>query len=171
MSNDIILPISVEKFAAYLDNSLPDGEMSQIDGIISNNPELEELVAVSDSIDQDIQDYLSDDFLYEADTAVFEGDSFEIPIIDEPFAVEQQDLRTPENVIEEHVGASGESPHKIEVETEIFVSNEPQNIEVYVTGDELVVEQAGQEIYDDSIFSENTEAPQHNGGDDLLMDN
>lgn len=169
MNNDFILPISVEKFAAYLDGNLPDDEMSQIDGLISNTPELEELVAVSDSIDQDIHEYLSDDFLYEADTAVFEEDSFEIPLIDTLDTVEQQDFPVIEDRYDEQVGVPDGVHHDIELETEIFGSNGPQNDGVQVTGEEVVFEQTEQEVHEENIFIENTEASPHI--DTLLMDN
>ena len=169
MNNDVILSISVEKFAAYLDNNLPDDEMSQIDGMISNTPELEELVAVSDSIDQDIQEYLSDDFLYEADTAVFEEDSFEIPLIDTLEIAEQQNFPTIVNGIEVQDCVPDGGPYNIEGKTELSGNNEPQNIEVQISGDEIVIEQISPE--EDNIFEDNADALPHNGEDNLLMDN
>jgi len=50
MSNKRI-PISIEKFAAYLDNNLPMEEMAQIDNAINANGDLQELISMNDAVD------------------------------------------------------------------------------------------------------------------------
>ena len=45
------IPISIEKFAAYLDNNLPPEEMAQIDNAISANETLQEMIRMNDDID------------------------------------------------------------------------------------------------------------------------
>lgn len=75
-------PISIEKFAAYLDGNLSEDEMNRIDALVSSNPDMEELVAISDEIDEDIQVYMQDEFAYEADMTVLEDIDFDIPNLD-----------------------------------------------------------------------------------------
>ena len=72
-------PVSIEKFAAYLDGNLSDDEMNRIDALVSTNPDMEELVTVSDEVDEDIQVYMQDEFAYEADMTVLEDSDFDIP--------------------------------------------------------------------------------------------
>lgn len=45
------IPISIEKFAAYLDNNLTTEEMAQIDNAINANEDLQELIRIDDAID------------------------------------------------------------------------------------------------------------------------
>ena len=45
------IPISIEKFAAYLDNNLPTEEMAQIDNAINANEDLRELISINDAVD------------------------------------------------------------------------------------------------------------------------
>lgn len=82
MDSQFISPISVEKFAAYLDGNLPEAEMQEIELVISHNDNLEDLVLMSDVIDEDIQIYLQDDFAYDADMSMLEESDFEIPQLD-----------------------------------------------------------------------------------------
>lgn len=74
--------ISIEKFAAFLDGNLSESEMSRVENIVMQDPELSELVDLSDSIDQDIQDYVNDDFLFEADMSMLDESEIEIPTLD-----------------------------------------------------------------------------------------
>lgn len=83
MDSQFIFPISIEKFAAYLDDNLPENEMQEIEAAISQNDSLEELVEMSDMIDEDVQTYLQDDFTYDADMSMLDESDFEIPQLDE----------------------------------------------------------------------------------------
>lgn len=82
MENDMTLPISIEKFAAYLDGNLSEDEMSRIDALVSTNPNMEELISVSDIVDEDCQALQNDQFALEAELTALEGSDFEIPDID-----------------------------------------------------------------------------------------
>lgn len=82
MDSQFISPISVEKFAAYLDGNLPESEMQEIESVISQNDNLEDLVLMSDIIDEDTQIYLQDDFAYNADMSMLEESDFEVPQLD-----------------------------------------------------------------------------------------
>lgn len=75
------IPISIEKFAAYLDGNLPQDEISNIDSIIGGNPDMKALVSMSDDVDEDVQYYIDDDFLYEADITALENGDFDLPEI------------------------------------------------------------------------------------------
>lgn len=81
MDNNFDIPISIEKFAAYLDGNLPQDENDDIDAIIGGNPDMEALVSMSDVVDEDVQHYINDDFLYEADITALENGEFELPEI------------------------------------------------------------------------------------------
>lgn len=83
MDSQFIFPISIEKFAAYLDDNLPENEMQEIEAAISQNDRLEELVEMSDMIDEDVLTYLQDDFTYDADMSMLDESDFEIPQFDE----------------------------------------------------------------------------------------
>ena len=83
MDSQFIFPISIEKFAAYLDDNLQENEMQEIEAAISQNDSLEELVEMSDMIDEDVQTYLQDDFTHDADMSMLDESDFEIPQFDE----------------------------------------------------------------------------------------
>lgn len=79
MDKNFVPPVSIEKFAAYLDGNLSEDEMNRIDTLVSTNPDMEELVAISDEVDEDIQVYMQDEFAYEADMTALEDCDFDIP--------------------------------------------------------------------------------------------
>lgn len=67
------LPISIEKFAAYLDGNLAESEMCKVDSLVMSNSNLKEITEISDIIDEDAQYYHQDELAY----------NYEIGIIDE----------------------------------------------------------------------------------------
>lgn len=73
--------ISEEKFAAWLDGMLPQGEMMQVGVMVKNTPELKDCAEISASIELGIQNYMSDDFLYQTDMEMLENIDLEIPVI------------------------------------------------------------------------------------------
>lgn len=79
MDKNFILPVSIEKFAAYLDGNLSEDEMNRIDALVAANPDMEKLVAASDEVNEDIQVYMQDEFAYEADMTALEDSDFDIP--------------------------------------------------------------------------------------------
>ena len=82
MDKNYMPPVSIEKFAAYLDGNLSEDEMNRIDTLVSTNSDMEELVSISDEVDEDIQIYMQDEFAYEADMTALEDSDFDIPNID-----------------------------------------------------------------------------------------
>ena len=82
MDNFFLPPVSIEKFAAYLDGNLLEEEMNHMNSIISKSPQMSEMVDLSDSIDQDIQDYMQDEFLFDADMSILDETDFEIPLLE-----------------------------------------------------------------------------------------
>ena len=74
--------LSEEKFAAWLDGMLPEDEMMQVGVIIENTPELKDCAEISASIELGIQNYMSDDFLYQTDMEMLENIDLEIPVIE-----------------------------------------------------------------------------------------
>lgn len=75
-------PVSIEEFAAYLDGNLSEGEMNRIDALAAMNHDMEEMITLSDKIDEDVIVYTQDDFAYEADMAALENSDFDIPDLD-----------------------------------------------------------------------------------------
>ncbi len=82
--------ISEEKFAAWLDGMLPQDEMMQVGVIVENTPELKDCAKLSASVELGIQNYMSDDFLYQTDMEVLENIDLKIPVI-EPLGYENDD--------------------------------------------------------------------------------
>jgi hypothetical protein len=95
MDRNFVPPVSIEKFAAYLDGNLSEEEMDSIDALVSSNPDMEELVSISDEIDEDVQMYLQDEFAYEADMTALEDSDFDIPNLDANITpqIENDDLK------------------------------------------------------------------------------
>lgn len=73
------LPVSEEMLGAYMEGNLYEDEMNRIDTLVSTNPDMEELVAISDKVDEDIQVYMQDEFAYEADMTALEDCDFDLP--------------------------------------------------------------------------------------------
>ena len=59
MSKHFTPPVSIEKFAAYLDNNLPGQEMMEIDSLIDDNVELQEFMNINDDIENLVEEPLS----------------------------------------------------------------------------------------------------------------
>lgn len=78
-NNKDIHHISVEEFAAYLDGNLSVEEMNIFDSLATANPDVAELISISDEVDEDIQTYMQDEFAYNADMTALEDSCFDIP--------------------------------------------------------------------------------------------
>ena len=81
MDNFVNMPISVEQFAAYLDGNLSEQEMLEVETLIASNRDLEELVSMSDILEEDIQYYLNDEFAFDTDMSALSESDFELPQI------------------------------------------------------------------------------------------
>ena len=158
MENDMILPVSVEKFAAYLDGNLSDKEMRDIDALISSDPDMEELVSVSDEVDKDLDIYLQDEFGLDADMTALDNSDFDIPNLDNVFFPPVEDN-------EEFSVASASSADPPSEEDNIFVSfgnNEIIAAET-VDGDDLFVNPISDDSFE-AINGNHSENP-----DDLII--
>ena len=82
MHKDFVPPVSIEEFAAYLDGNLSEDGMNRIDALAAMNHDMEEMITLSDKIDEDVIVYTQDDFAYEADMAALENSDFDIPDLD-----------------------------------------------------------------------------------------
>lgn len=82
MHKDFVLPISIEEFAAYLDGNLSAAGMNRVAEIVSNNSDMEEIVSISDAVDEDMLAYMQDEFAYEADITALENSDYDIPNLD-----------------------------------------------------------------------------------------
>ena len=82
MHKDFVPPISIEEFAAYLDGNLSAAEMNRVANLVNNNSDMEEIVFISDAVDEDMLTYMQDEFAYEADMSALESSDFDIPNLD-----------------------------------------------------------------------------------------
>ena len=82
MHKDFVPPVSIEEFAAYLDGNLSENGMNRIDALAAMNHDMEEMITLSDKIDEDVIVYMQDDFAYEADMTALENSDFDIPDLD-----------------------------------------------------------------------------------------
>ena len=71
--------LSVERFAAYLDGNLSPEEMNEMEMLIAGSPEMEDLVRLSDSIDEQMQRFEFEGVEGTAPEAFLETDDFDIP--------------------------------------------------------------------------------------------
>ena len=83
MDNFFNNSISIERFAAYLDENLSAAEMHEMDLLVSSNTQMEELVTVSDIVDENINIGFHNELDYESDMLVIDEQDFEIPILEE----------------------------------------------------------------------------------------
>lgn len=74
--------LSVERFAAYLDGNLSPEEMNDMEMLIAGNPEMEDLVQLSDSIDEQILRLEFEGASDAPSNAFLDSDDFEIPDLD-----------------------------------------------------------------------------------------
>lgn len=57
MDKNQSIPLSIERFAAYLDNNLSDGEMQVIDNVVNKDESLSQLVCLSKEADTFMADW------------------------------------------------------------------------------------------------------------------
>jgi len=74
--------VSAEKFAAYIDGSLPSSEMCRVSDKISGDRALQEQLAVCDDIDRAIEQGGEEGFALPEELC---GDDFEIPTVPSRF--------------------------------------------------------------------------------------
>lgn len=95
MDSQFISPISVEKFAAYLDGNLPEAEMQSVSSLINKNVDLAEIIDACDFIDEAIE-YNS--FLGQELPEEIRSLDFEIPNLDDIDNFEFEEINPWENV-------------------------------------------------------------------------
>ena len=57
MHKDLMPPVSIEEFAAYLDGNLSDNDMQRVSSVIENNEALHDIVLNCQSVDESLSDY------------------------------------------------------------------------------------------------------------------
>lgn len=152
MDKTFMPPVSIEEFAAYLDGNLSEDEMNRIDTLVSTNPDMEELVAISDEIDEDVQVYLQDEFAYEADMTALEDSDFDIPNLDGDILpqTEIDDL--------EQRGVACAADEVADIEELGSLDDDDETAEEVSEGDEFRTHQDGDSI---SGFNENNGGNAH----------
>ena len=72
MDKNQSIPLSIERFAAYLDNNLPDGEMQAIDNVVNKDESLSQLVCLSKEADTVMADWQPEEMPFDANSLDFE---------------------------------------------------------------------------------------------------
>lgn len=146
MDKIFVPPVSIEKFAAYLDGNLSVDEMNHIDALASTYPEMEELIDISDEVDENIQIYMQDEFVYEADLTTLEDSDFDIPNLDADIAP-----YTGDNGIENRDVACT-ADERTDVDEIGYLNGDDETMEVVFENDEF---QAHQDEDSISVFNDN----------------
>lgn len=71
MDNKQGIPLSIERFAAYLDHNLPDGEMQTIDNVVNKDESLSQLVSLSKEADTVMAEWQPEGMPFDANTLDF----------------------------------------------------------------------------------------------------
>lgn len=72
MDKDQSIPLSIERFAAYLDHNLSDSEMQAIDNVVNKDESLSRLVSLSKETDTVIAEWQPEDTPFDANSLDFE---------------------------------------------------------------------------------------------------
>ena len=72
MDKNQSIPLSIERFAAYLDNNLPNGEMQAIDNVVNKDESLSQLVCLSKEADTVMADWQPEEMPFDANSLDFE---------------------------------------------------------------------------------------------------
>lgn len=65
------IPLSIERFVAYLDHNLPDTEMQAIDNVVSKNESLSQLVTLSKGADTFMAEWQPEDTPFDINSLDF----------------------------------------------------------------------------------------------------
>lgn len=55
MDKPFVPPISIEKFAAYLDGNLPENEMLNVSLLIESNDDMQQIMQINDSVNEALE--------------------------------------------------------------------------------------------------------------------
>lgn len=77
MNKDYLFPVSIEKFAAFLDGNLGEFEMAEVQSLISNSEALQEISAVESLVSESAQSFSNDSVIQIPEVS----NGFEIPEI------------------------------------------------------------------------------------------
>ncbi len=154
-------PVSIEKFAAYLDGNLSEDEMNRIDALVSTNPNMEELVSIFDEVDEGIQVYLQDEFAYEADMTALENSDFDIPNLDADIGDDSSEYR--------EVACAADAADEItDIDEAVPLNCDDNTVEGMFESDESQTHQDEDSI---SMFNENNGGNVHELSDFPLDEN
>lgn len=91
---DNIFPVSVAKFAAYLDGNLSADEMVKVSSLICSDPSMRDIMEASEEIDNTIEHYTPEDISVFNDT--IECTPFSIPDLESPISNAMADFLSTE---------------------------------------------------------------------------
>ena len=75
--------MTIERFAAFLDGNLSDTEMNRTERLISESEDLQNIVTMSDIIDEDESWYTVDDNELDSEIEMMENNGIDIPQIED----------------------------------------------------------------------------------------
>ncbi len=145
MNNDMF-SISVEQFAAYLDGNLIPEEMNEMESMISANPEFQDIVVQSDTIDTNELIDIYDDTSLQTDIFMLDEADIEIPQIEFDLTLTEE-LNTASGIINENPEIEYEESEPINTHQNFDVF-EHDIVDMNTMGD---VPNNGIEIEDNSI--------------------
>lgn len=144
MANKFVSPISLEKFAAYLDGNLPQNEIHEVSSLVERYEELQELINANEAIEETLEfnSFLNEDLPEDIASLDFEIPDIEGMEIFNDFEIENHEV---DNPWEEDNGYSNNMQTNIENE---MVEDNP------FAGTELEesIEEEDQEDYEDPNF-------------------
>lgn len=74
--------ISIEQLAAYFDGNLSAADADRVEAALGNDPDMEELIAIADQVDDDIAQSTADGSAYDAEYQALAYDDFPLPELD-----------------------------------------------------------------------------------------
>lgn len=89
MANNIF-PVSIEKFAAYLDGNLSADEMQEMSALIENNDSMHLLAGANSIVDESLTAYSDNDMQLPIEIQ----EDFEIPNLDNPLELESYGMES-----------------------------------------------------------------------------
>lgn len=93
MENNIF-PVSIEKFAAYLDGNLSADEMQEMSALVSSDSCMLDIISASEIVDNTVENYTPEEIAEFHET--IESSPFSLPDLDSPGLESMVDFFTPE---------------------------------------------------------------------------
>lgn len=80
MHKDLVPPISIEEFAAYLDGNLSDDDVRRVSSVIENDEAMQDIAVNNQLVEETLSNYESSDFILPEELTSLD---FEVPLFDD----------------------------------------------------------------------------------------